>query len=68
MTDAEFTQMVRRTDAEGRSADIVAREQESGQHWWRYGLLALMAVLVIEGLMARRPAPASAVTVAAEQA
>jgi hypothetical protein len=68
MTDAEFTQMVRRTDAEGRSADIVAREQESGQHWWRYGLLALMAVLVIEGLMARRPAPASAVTMAAEQA
>ena len=60
MTDAEFTQMVRRTDAEGRSADIVAREQESGQHWWRYGLLLLMGVLVAEGLMARRPAPAAA--------
>jgi Mg-chelatase subunit ChlD len=59
MTDTEFTQMVRRTDAEGRSADIVAREQESGQHWWRYGLLALMAVLVAEGLLARRPAPVS---------
>jgi hypothetical protein len=68
MTDAEFTQMVRRSDAEGRSADIVAREQESGQHWWRYGLLALMAVLVIEGLMARRPAPASAVAAVPEQA
>ena len=60
MTDSEFTQMVRKTDAEGRSADIVAREQESGQHWWRYGLLLLMGVLVAEGLMARRPAPAAA--------
>jgi hypothetical protein len=60
MTEAEFTQMVRRTDVEGRSAAVIAREQESGQQWWRYGLLLLLAVLVGEGLMARRPAPVRA--------
>jgi hypothetical protein len=53
---------VRRTEAEGRSADVIAREQEAGQHWWRYGLVLLLLVLVSEGLLARRPAP---VTVAA---
>jgi hypothetical protein len=60
MTEAEFTQAVRRTEAEGRSAEIIAREQEAGQRWWRYGLLALLAVVIAEGLLARRPAPATA--------
>jgi hypothetical protein len=60
ISDAEFTQHVRRTDGESRNQDAVAREQESAQSWWRYGLMALAAVLVLEGLLARRPAPAVA--------
>jgi hypothetical protein len=58
MSDAEFLSHVRRTDGESRNLDAVAREQESAQSWWRYGLMALAAVLVLEGLLARRPAPA----------
>jgi hypothetical protein len=57
MSDAEFLQHVHRTDGESRNQDVVAREQESAQSWWRYGLMALATVLVLEGLLARRPAP-----------
>jgi hypothetical protein len=57
ISDTEFLSHVRRTDGETRNQDIVAREQESAQSWWRYGLMALAAVLVLEGLLARRPAP-----------
>lgn len=60
ISDAEFTQHVRRTDGESRNLDAIAREQESAQSWWRYGLMALAGVLVLEGLLARRPAPAVA--------
>jgi hypothetical protein len=58
ISDTEFTQHVRRTDGESRNFDAVAREQESAQSWWRYGLMALALVLIGEGLLARRPAPA----------
>ncbi len=57
ISDAEFMSHVRRTDGESRNQDVVAREQESTQAWWRYGLMLLAAVLVLEGLLARRPAP-----------
>jgi hypothetical protein len=60
ISDAEFLSHIRRTDGESRNLDIIAREQESAQSWWRYGLMALAAVLVLEGLLARRPAPANA--------
>jgi hypothetical protein len=60
ISDAEFTQHVRRTDGESRNLDAIAREQESAQSWWRYGLMALAGVLVLEGLLSRRPAPAVA--------
>jgi hypothetical protein len=59
ITDKEFLERVRRTDPDGRSADVVAREQEAAQSWWRYGLMILLGVLIIEGLLARRPAPAT---------
>jgi hypothetical protein len=59
ISDAEFFSHIRRTDGESRNLDIIAREQESAQSWWRYGLMALAAVLVLEGLLARRPAPAN---------
>jgi Aerotolerance regulator N-terminal/von Willebrand factor type A domain len=57
ITDAGFMAHVRRTDGESRNLDAIAREQESAQSWWRYGLMALAGVLVLEGLLARRPAP-----------
>lgn len=58
-TEKEFLERVRRTDPDGRSADVVAREQEAAQSWWRYGLMLLLGILIVEGLWSRRPAPAT---------
>jgi hypothetical protein len=57
VAEKEFLEHVRRTEPDGRSADVVAREQEGAQSWWRYGLMLMVGVLIVEGLWARRPEP-----------
>jgi hypothetical protein len=56
MTAAAFTASVRRIPA---AAPAVQRHRlesaESSQALWRYGLMVMLAALVLEGILARRP-------------
>ncbi len=56
----DFTASVEQTTPEVRPGAEQAREREGAQHWWRYGVIVLLGVLLIEGVVARRPARAAA--------
>jgi hypothetical protein len=60
ITPAGLTAAVRRVDPEGRGADAAARERESTQDLWRYILMVVALLLVAEGVLGHRRAPASA--------
>ena len=50
---AEFTRLVTRSPADSRPATVVAAQQiEARQHYWQYGLLLMLAVLIAEAFVA----------------
>jgi hypothetical protein len=54
---AEFQAAVTRLkDAGAADAQVEAKQQEDGQHLWQYALALMMAILVIEGVVASRTA------------
>ena len=55
VTPAEFQRMVTRTTAGLQPrAQRFARETESHQNYWRYGLMLLLATLVVEAFVGSR--------------
>ncbi len=56
LTDEEFADAVARPASDvGRVEEVRAVQTEQGQSLWRYGLMLLAAILVVESIMARRP-------------
>jgi hypothetical protein len=55
VTPIEFQKLVTRTSA-GTQARVerLARETEGQQNYWRYGLMLLMATLVVEAFVGSR--------------
>jgi hypothetical protein len=54
LTTDEFEAMVDRISLEPAEAgEAQARETESRQGWWRYGLMLMLATLVIESVAGR---------------
>jgi hypothetical protein len=54
-TPAEFQQLVARSSAETQpKAQRLARETEGLQNYWRYGLMLLLATLVVEAFVGSR--------------
>lgn len=63
LTDAAFLDAVTRPAADtARIESAHAVQTEQGQNLWRYGLMLLAAVLVAEGVLARRPRRGGEVT------
>ncbi len=57
LSAAEFEAAVTRLkDAGAAESSIEARQQEDRQHLWRYALGLMIAVLVLEGIVASRTA------------
>jgi len=55
VTPAEFQQLVTRSSAETRPrAERLAQQVESQQNYWRYGLLLMLATLVVEAFVGSR--------------
>jgi len=55
VTPAEFQQLVQRSSAETRPrAERLAQQVESQQNYWRYGLLLMLATLVVEAFVGSR--------------
>jgi hypothetical protein len=56
----EFTKSVEHVAAEARATDVQAREREATQSWWRYAVIAMLGILLLEGILAKRPGRAAA--------
>ena len=55
LTPVEFQKLVTRTTAGTRArVERLARETEGQQNYWRYGLMLLMATLVVEAFVGSR--------------
>ena len=55
LTPIEFQQMVTRTSGAGQArVQRLARETEGQQNYWRYGLMLLLATLVVEAVVGSR--------------
>jgi uncharacterized membrane protein YccC len=55
VTAAEFQQLVARSSSDTQPrAQRLARETEGLQNYWRYGLMVLLATLVVEAFVGSR--------------
>ena len=54
MTPAEFQKLITRSSAAPGRARWLAQQTEGQQNYWRYGLLLMLAALVVEAFVGSR--------------